>query len=1366
MARDVVDFDDVLAEEREELSQRRQEAGFVPPNAAAGQNYRPEDVNDPIGLAISGGGVRSAAFSLGVMQSLYERGLLRYCDYLSTVSGGSYVGGFLTSLAVHRHSELEWTRRPAATEAISEPAVAPAAPQHAAQRGSAATPAGQNGSTAAVSATPQLAVAQPTAAQPPSAAASTPAQPTASSAGAIRRRTDALAERITIEPDVQRRQPHYVRRLVLGSSYLERPLLFLSHWLPGFLQNNLIAISSLLCVCAIGAWLFRLLDLINSQRLMRVLGFGDDISRAFFPTLVIFGIWTLVLVYRGLRALLIDRGGHSSVAPALTLLLLLMALVSTVSLIGVGDISTAFLTQRFNIQLNPDFVSQLQTIAQWVLYTVLAVAIIPYLSPAALVRSGAENAPWRDRMFFRFMTHAMLWGVPLVLFGMLASENIAQVGQPRDDQYLLSGPSIKDWSTLAAVLGSANPPATESKPTNSPVEDCNYELATRLQKQRCAVDLAALTQLDLDQADTEQLKRIANSAEGISALDLIRQVARESEHRAEIARHTSSLSRMGSAIVWLFGVREDNEFEQQLENEWKYTHDRELAVALLNDQLLSPDLSSAFVPLAARLGPPEGVAKLPPEFHGDATAFLKAHQTAELAESELEVQPPEGTLDYIEKFRRLHLLDAILTHHLAGAPDRARWSSDLYPLRERLRIKLHELRHPVEHLDGRDEIDEAAIESRLRTLEQAHYRLFYEFYGAKLMHPQGTVFGQVVSYADQRFRLTTFGVGLIVFLIAGLCIDLNSTSLHDFYRDRLASVWLVGAHDKVPLLTELKTSETGAPYLLVNCALSFLRARGQDREATAPFLFSHRACGSTRLGFASTTRYEGGRCDLADAMAISGGAVTPTVTRNLAVQALMWLMNWRLGRWMSNPSVRALLDRPASYRRVWQRPQALHLLLSWLLVAEKDRDFHFVSDGGLHENLGIEPLIERRCQLIFAVDAGSDPKEQFEDLVKLLLRLRLNHGVEIETLSENTPLAERTPEALQARTPLGRLLARDGAGKPTADGCCQSHFVLARIRYPNQPQPGWLVYIRPSFDGDESETLRRFRTQNGSFPNDATDDQFYTYMRFEMYRLLGEHIGHSLCTQLVPNLSELESIGQLIERIARHAASTAVVTESTLDPAASQAASQAAVQAAAQAAEEAPDQSSESPAENFAGGDWHFVQSVDGVGPLHEWTAWDAPPPEPAPTEPVAPAEAPVEQPAPLAVKGNGAAKHDGPAGGNGSAAAVPTLEPPAKCAPLLDVLPAAAARFALLEEETQPATAADRLCTRIETIVDELVADPDIHQADLQDRLADCFDRLSRLDPQRAIREMLRVNQRLFRLAGRKPAKSPRERPPRRRAK
>lgn len=46
------------------------------------------------GLALSGGGIRSATFALGVLQSLREQKLLEAFHYLSTVSGGGYLGGF------------------------------------------------------------------------------------------------------------------------------------------------------------------------------------------------------------------------------------------------------------------------------------------------------------------------------------------------------------------------------------------------------------------------------------------------------------------------------------------------------------------------------------------------------------------------------------------------------------------------------------------------------------------------------------------------------------------------------------------------------------------------------------------------------------------------------------------------------------------------------------------------------------------------------------------------------------------------------------------------------------------------------------------------------------------------------------------------------------------------------------------------------------------------------------------------------------------------------------------------------------------------------------------------------------------------
>jgi predicted acylesterase/phospholipase RssA len=48
-------------------------------------------------LCLSGGGVRSATFALGVLQGLAHVGVLRAFDYLSTVSGGGYTGGWLTA---------------------------------------------------------------------------------------------------------------------------------------------------------------------------------------------------------------------------------------------------------------------------------------------------------------------------------------------------------------------------------------------------------------------------------------------------------------------------------------------------------------------------------------------------------------------------------------------------------------------------------------------------------------------------------------------------------------------------------------------------------------------------------------------------------------------------------------------------------------------------------------------------------------------------------------------------------------------------------------------------------------------------------------------------------------------------------------------------------------------------------------------------------------------------------------------------------------------------------------------------------------------------------------------------------------------
>jgi predicted acylesterase/phospholipase RssA len=76
-------FEDVQRAERKELQGVRERApGTRLPDKT-------------VGLAFSGGGIRSATFHLGVLQELAEHGLLKQVDYLSTVSGGGFIGSWL-----------------------------------------------------------------------------------------------------------------------------------------------------------------------------------------------------------------------------------------------------------------------------------------------------------------------------------------------------------------------------------------------------------------------------------------------------------------------------------------------------------------------------------------------------------------------------------------------------------------------------------------------------------------------------------------------------------------------------------------------------------------------------------------------------------------------------------------------------------------------------------------------------------------------------------------------------------------------------------------------------------------------------------------------------------------------------------------------------------------------------------------------------------------------------------------------------------------------------------------------------------------------------------------------------------------------
>jgi len=68
---------------------------------------RPTADKSLIGLAFSGGGIRSATFNLGILQALAQARLLHAFDYVSTVSGGGYIGSWLMAWMHHQKKGIK-----------------------------------------------------------------------------------------------------------------------------------------------------------------------------------------------------------------------------------------------------------------------------------------------------------------------------------------------------------------------------------------------------------------------------------------------------------------------------------------------------------------------------------------------------------------------------------------------------------------------------------------------------------------------------------------------------------------------------------------------------------------------------------------------------------------------------------------------------------------------------------------------------------------------------------------------------------------------------------------------------------------------------------------------------------------------------------------------------------------------------------------------------------------------------------------------------------------------------------------------------------------------------------------------------------
>jgi hypothetical protein len=345
----------------------------------------------------------------------------------------------------------------------------------------------------------------------------------------------------------------------------------------------------------------------------------------------------------------------------------------------------------------------------------------------------------------------------------------------------------------------------------------------------------------------------------------------------------------------------------------------------------------------------------------------------------------------------------------------------------------------------------------------------------------------------------------IAFLLA-LRLDINQFSMHMLYRNRLGRCYLGASNelrraqpftgfspeddfDLSELMPLWSDRDNGrVPFPIINAALNLVGGKElawQQRKA-ASFVFTPLFCGydfaEQPPGYCPTKEFAGrpSAVTLATAMAISGAAVSPNMGYHTspAPAFLMTVFNVRLGWWLGNPRT----------KRTWQRSGPLNVLLSLMrelfgLTSEEGK-YIYLSDGGHFENLGIYELVRRRCRFIVASDAEEDHAFGFSGLGNAIEKCRSDFGIDIDIDVE--PIRRRSEK-----------------------GDSQWHCAIGRIFYSRvdpQGRDGILVYIKSSLTGDEPTDALRYAAANPEFPHQTTGDQWFDESQFESYRVLGYHI--------------------------------------------------------------------------------------------------------------------------------------------------------------------------------------------------------------------------------------------------------------------
>ena len=354
--------------------------------------------------------------------------------------------------------------------------------------------------------------------------------------------------------------------------------------------------------------------------------------------------------------------------------------------------------------------------------------------------------------------------------------------------------------------------------------------------------------------------------------------------------------------------------------------------------------------------------------------------------------------------------------------------------------------------------------------------------------------------ASSLLSTSVIAVGFLALsFISAYYININFFSIHAMYRDRLIRAYLgaSNANRKASPFTGFDENDNirmceidtrYKPFHVLNLTLNLVageRLAWQQRKA-ASFTVSPFQCGNTDLGYRPSSEYADGIW-LGTALAISGAAASPNMGYHSSpvVGFIMTLFNTRLGGWLGNPGE----PGEKTWRNRGPRSATGSLVKEAFGLTTNRSKYVYLSDGGHFENLGLYEMVKRRCKFILVLDSGADPCFRYEDLGNALRKIRIDLNIPIE-FSEDLAAPLRSNQ---------KRCAAALIDYSAVDGHCT---------------PGYLIYVKPMFLGDESPDVQSYHTAHLQFPHETTADQWFNESQTESYRMLGMQTMDEICRYL------------------------------------------------------------------------------------------------------------------------------------------------------------------------------------------------------------------------------------------------------------